>query len=135
MHPRQSNALAGMDWLFALVPTLARTGLADLLFDPSEGKPAAQARQFVRDVAEMPAELDRAAKLTSLGERPLAVVTAGTGSAKGWDAEQNDLAALSRAGVHRTVAGATHTSLIDDRRDAAQASRAIDEVVRAVRTR
>ena len=80
----------------------------------------------------MPAELNRAAKLTSLGDRPLAVVTAGTGSAAGWAGEQNDLATLSSNSVHRTVAGATHQSLIDDKRDAAQSSRAIGDVVRAV---
>ena len=42
---------------------------------PRTGDPTAQARQFVRDVDEMPAELDRAAKLTSLGNTPLVVVT------------------------------------------------------------
>jgi len=50
---------------------------------------------FVRDVAEMPAELNRAAKLTSLGDRPLAVVTAGKGYAAGWPTQHNNLAALS----------------------------------------
>jgi pimeloyl-ACP methyl ester carboxylesterase len=133
MHPRQSNAFDGMDALLGLVPALARTGLAELFFDPNDGKPAAQARQFVRDVAEMPAELDRAAKLTSLGDRPLAVISAGTGYAAGWPRQQDDLARLSSNTVHRTIAGATHGSLIDDRYDAAQSSRAIREAVRAVR--
>jgi hypothetical protein len=35
--------------------------------------------------------------------------------------------------VHRVVGGSTHESLIEDERDAAQVSRAIDDVVRAVR--
>jgi hypothetical protein len=133
MHPRQHNAFAGMDPLLALVPTLARTGLADLFFDPKDGDPTTQARQFVRDVTEMPAELDRAAELTSLGDRPLAVVTAGAGSAAGWSGQQDDLARLSSHSVHRVVAGSTHQSLVDDERDAARSSRAIDDVVRAVR--
>jgi hypothetical protein len=81
----------------------------------------------------MPGELNRAAKLTSLRDRPLAVVTAGTGYAPEWRAEQNDLARLSSNSTHRTVAGATHASLVDDRHDAAQSSRAIRDVVRAVR--
>jgi pimeloyl-ACP methyl ester carboxylesterase len=132
MHPHQDNAFAGADRVLAVVPTLARAGLARIFFDPKEGKPTTQASQFVRDVAEMPAELDRAAKLTSLGARPLAVVTAGTGSAAGWPAEQNDLATLSSNSVHRTVAGSTHASLVEDRGDAAQSSRAIDHVVKAV---
>ena len=132
MHPHQHNALAGMDPLLALVPTLARTGLANLLFDRKDGDPTAQARQVVRDVEEMPAELNRAAKLSSLGNKPLIVLSAGTGSLPGWAAQQNDLAALSTSSVHRTTPGATHASLINDHVDAAQSSRAIRDVVKAV---
>jgi pimeloyl-ACP methyl ester carboxylesterase len=135
MHPHQHNAFAGMNRLLAVVPTLARMGLARLLSDPTEGKPTMQAAQFVRDVDGMPAELNRAAKLTSLGDRPLAVVTAGTGSPAGWSGEQNDLATLSSTSVHRTIATATHESLTDDKRDAARSSRAIGDVVRAVASR
>jgi pimeloyl-ACP methyl ester carboxylesterase len=132
MHPRQHNAFAGMDPLLALVPTLARTGLANLLFDRKDGDPTAQARQVVRDVEEMPAELNRAVKLTSLGNKPLIVLSAGTGSLPGWAGQQNDLATLSTDSVHRTIPGATHASLIDDHVDAAQSSRAIRDVVKAV---
>ena len=134
MHPHQHNAFAGMDPLLALVPTLARTGLASLLFDRKDGDPTAQARQVVRDVEEMPAELNRAAKLTSLGNKPLIVLSAGTGSLPGWAAQQNDLATLSTGSVHRTIPGATHASLINDHVDAAQSSRAIRDVVKAVRS-
>jgi pimeloyl-ACP methyl ester carboxylesterase len=133
MHPHQHNAFAGTDRLLGVVPTLARMGLARFLADPKDGKPTTQAAQFVRDVDAMPAEQDRAAKLTTFGDRPLVVLTAGTGSAAGWPAEQNDLATLSSNSTHRTVAGATHQSLIDDERDAAHSIRAISDVVRAVR--
>jgi pimeloyl-ACP methyl ester carboxylesterase len=132
MHPRQHNAFAGMDPLLGLVPTLARTGLANLLFDRNDGDPTAQARQLVRDIEEMPAELNRAAKLTSLGNKHLIVVSAGTGSPPGWAAQQNDLATLSTRSIHRTIPGATHASLINDRADAGQSSRAIRDVVKAV---
>jgi pimeloyl-ACP methyl ester carboxylesterase len=132
MHPHQHNAFAGTDPLLALVPTLARTGLASLLFDRKDGDPTAQARQVVRDVEEMPAELNRAAKLTSLGNKPLIVLSAGTGSLPGWAAQQNDLATLSTSSVHRTIPGATHASLINDHVDAAHSSRAIRDVVKAV---
>jgi pimeloyl-ACP methyl ester carboxylesterase len=132
MHPHQHNAFAGMDPLLALVPTIARTGLLNLLFDRKDGDPTAQARQVVRDVEEMPAELNRAAKLTSLGNKPLIVLSAGTGSLPGWAAQQNDLATLSTDSVHRTIPGATHASLINDTTDAAQSSRAIRDVVKAV---
>jgi hypothetical protein len=80
----------------------------------------------------MPAELDRAAKLTSLGHKPLIVLSAGTGSRPGWAAQQNDLATLSTDSTHRTIPGATHASLVDDRADAARSSRAILDVVEAV---
>jgi len=136
MHPRQSHTAAGdMGPALAVVPTLARTGLARLLVDPEEGEPAAQARQFVRDVEQMPAQLNRAAQLETLGARPLGVVTAGTGSQPGWTQHQNDLATLSSHSFHRTVAGSTHQSLIDDPKDAAASSRAIRDVVIAVRNR
>jgi pimeloyl-ACP methyl ester carboxylesterase len=133
MHPHQDNAFAGTARLLAVIPTLARIGLARVFSDPKDGKPTTQAAQFVRDVTEMPAQLNRAAKLTSLGDRPLSVVTAGTGSPAGWAAEQNDLATLSSTSVHRTVADATHASLIEDKRHAAESSRAIRDIVRAVR--
>jgi pimeloyl-ACP methyl ester carboxylesterase len=132
MHPHEHNAFAGTDRLLAIVPTLARMGLARVVSDPRDGKPTTQAAQFVRDINEMPAELDRAARLTSLGDLPLSILTAGTGSEPGWTGEQNDLATLSSNSVHRTVAGATHQSLIDDKSDAAQSSRAIRDVVNAV---
>ena len=135
MHPHQTHTAAsgGMGPLLAVVPTLARTGIARLLVDPKDGEPTAEARQFVRDVEQMPAQLNRAAKLTSLGNRPLGVVTAGKGSQPGWTAHQNDLAKLSSNSFHRTVAGSTHQSLIDDEKDAAASSRAIRDIVVAVR--
>jgi pimeloyl-ACP methyl ester carboxylesterase len=133
MHPRQSNAFSGMDPLLAVVPTLARTGLARLVFDAKDGQPVAQARQLAHDVADMPSEMNRAAKLASLGNRPLAVVTAAEGSQAGWPAQQDQLAALSSNTRHRIVAGSTHQSLIDDETDAAQSSRAIRDIVTAVR--
>src|SRR4051794_13086646 len=132
MHPRQENAFAGMDPLLSLVPTLARTGVFNVLFDRKDGDPTAQARQVVRDIQDMPAELNRAAQLTRLGNKPLIVLSAGTGSLPGWAGQQNDLARLSTDSVHRTIPGATHASLIDDKTDAAQSSRAIRDVVKAV---
>ena len=88
----------------------------------------------MRDVQEMPAELDRAAKLTSLGDKPLTVLSAGTGSLPGWAVQQDDLARLSTNSVHRIIPAATHASLINDHVDAARAIRAIRDVVQAVQT-
>jgi pimeloyl-ACP methyl ester carboxylesterase len=134
MHPHQAQtAASGMGPVINVIPTIARTGLARLFLDSKDGEPTAQARQFARDIDQMPAQLARAAQLKSLGDRPLGVVTAGTGSQPGWTEHQNDLAALSKRSFHRTVAGATHQSLIDDPRHAAASSRAIRDVVNAVR--
>jgi pimeloyl-ACP methyl ester carboxylesterase len=133
MHPRQTHTAADMGAVLDVVPTVARTGIARLLFDPKDGEPVAQARQFVRDVEQMPAQLHRAAQLDTLGRRPLGVVTASDGSQPGWTQHQNDLAALSSNAFHRTIAGSTHQSLIDDPEDSTASSRAIRDVVVAVR--
>ncbi len=90
MHPKQTHTAADMDRVLAVAPTIARTGIARLLLDPKDGRPVDQARQFVRDVAQMPAELDRAARLKTLGDRPLGVVTASDGSQPGWAKDQDD---------------------------------------------
>jgi hypothetical protein len=71
-------------------------------------------------------------RLGCLGNKPLAVVTAGA-SEPGWLELQDDLATLSSNSMHRVVKGATHTSLEYDRSDAQATSAAIVEVVAAVR--
>jgi hypothetical protein len=68
----------------------------------------------------------------SLGNKPLAVVTAGT-QEPGWLELQGKLATLSSDSKHRVVKGATHTSVLYDRSDAQATSAAIVEVVDAVR--
>jgi hypothetical protein len=70
--------------------------------------------------------------LRSLGDKPLAVVSAGTQSS-GWLKLQDDLSTLSSNSEHRVVEGATHTSVVYDRSDAQATSAAIVEVVTAVR--
>lgn len=69
----------------------------------------------------------------SLGDKPLAVITAGEQQEPIWFELQEELAALSSDSVHRVVEGATHGSLLDDQRDAQVTSMAILEVVEAVR--
>jgi hypothetical protein len=61
-------------------------------------------------------------------------VTAAVGQQRGWGAAQDRLAKLSTNSVHRTVAGATHAALLEDRRFAAITSRAIGQVVQRVRS-
>jgi hypothetical protein len=71
-------------------------------------------------------------RLGSLGNKPLAVVTAGA-SEPSWLELQDDLATLSSNSMHRVVKGATHTSLLYERSDAQATSAAIVDVVTAVR--
>jgi pimeloyl-ACP methyl ester carboxylesterase len=68
----------------------------------------------------------------SLGNKPLAVVTAGTQQPE-WLELQDKLATLSSNSKHRIVKGATHTSVVYDRSDAQATSATIVEVVAAVR--
>jgi pimeloyl-ACP methyl ester carboxylesterase len=69
----------------------------------------------------------------SLGDKPLAVISAGE-QPSSWLEMQEELAALSSDSTHRVVGGATHESLLYESRDAQITSAAIDEVVEAVRT-
>src|SRR5215210_3880770 len=69
----------------------------------------------------------------SLGETPLAVVSAGE-QPPGWLEMQDELAALSPNSIHRVVEGATHESLLYDKGDAQVTSAAIEQVIEAVRT-
>src|SRR5215217_7885447 len=85
---------------------------------------------FVTTLA--PTQTRRLGSPGSLGNKPLAVVTAGK-SEPGWLKLQDDLATLSSNSIHRVVKGATHTSLVYDRSDAQATSAAIVEVVAAMR--
>jgi pimeloyl-ACP methyl ester carboxylesterase len=132
----------------AVFPPLARLGLGRVTFGAgSSGLPpdartreqaiaasAAELRGQRDEWSQLPAAFAQARRLTGLGSKPLVVLTAGRGQQRGWSAAQAELAALSSDSVHRTVQGATHAALLADRRFAAHSSRAIRDVVRAVRT-
>jgi hypothetical protein len=79
-----------------------------------------------------PTQTRRLGSPGSLGNKPLAVVTAGK-SEPSWLKLQDELATLSSNSKHRVVKGATHTSLMYDRSDSQATSAAIVEVVAAVR--
>lgn len=133
MSPQQTTMAEAPDPVLDLLPTVARTGIGRLLFDTKDGDPTAQTRALVRDVKAMPAELNQAAELKSLGSLPLAVISASDGTQPGWATHQDALAKLSTNSDRRTIAGSTHGSLIEDETDAAQSSRAIRDIVEAIR--
>ena len=92
-------------------------------------------RQVATTVEEFRATPETTAQVRSagsLGETPLAVISAGEQSPS-WLEMQEELAALSSDSSHRVVEGATHVSLLYERRDAQVTSAAILEVVEAVR--
>ncbi len=131
-----------------LFPALAHVGLVRLVnhstFDSLPAESGAiqralwatprQARSQRDEWAQAPAAMAQAAELRSLGERPLIVVTAGQGAMEGWMPLQDELATLSTNSLHRVVATASHTALVDTQAGAAASSQAIADVVLAVRT-
>jgi pimeloyl-ACP methyl ester carboxylesterase len=146
--PGTGSAHAGPPSAVALAPSLARLGIGRLLptsFWSALPEPAAGQVQAltagprgwrnIRDeTATMPALLDQAGALTTLGGTPLVVLTAaGHDGDPSWLAAQDRMAALSTDNSHR-VADSTHAGLLDAVRGAEQSARAIDDVIRAVRT-
>jgi pimeloyl-ACP methyl ester carboxylesterase len=69
----------------------------------------------------------------SLGDKPLAVISAGK-QPPSWLEMQDELVALSPNSIQRVVEGATHESLLYDKHDSQVTSATIERVVEAVRT-
>jgi pimeloyl-ACP methyl ester carboxylesterase len=132
----------------ALVTPLARLGLLRLAYAliPVDLPPAAAAAERAEqssprnaagqrnEFSVLRATLDEALALTTLGDRPLVVVTAASGAQAGWLAAQEETARLSTNGWHRVIDDQTHTTLITSERGAAASASAILDVVRSVRT-
>lgn len=132
----------------ALVSTTARLGLGRLIAAADFGDLPApyrdEARASAATAQEMASFIDefavanrsesQAGQLTTLDGKPLFVLTAERGNARGWMAAQDTMATLSTDAVHRVVPGSTHQSLIADPDHAAAVVDATAEVVEAVRT-
>jgi pimeloyl-ACP methyl ester carboxylesterase len=131
----------------AVIPWLARLGIIRLTnfypahpdlpsqqreqieaFNSSTRQVSTTAEEF-RATPETTAQVRRAG---SLGDKPLAVISAGEQSPS-WLEQQEELATLSSDSRHHVVDGATHESLLYKRRDAQVTSAVILEVVEAVR--
>lgn len=131
----------------AVLPTLGRLGAGQLvnIADSSDlPEPAAtQARAFDTNPRDMRSQRDelsvypdvfrQAHALTTLGAKPLVVVTAIEQMQAGWPTAQDRLAALSVNSSHR-LTHATHAGLLTDPTSAQASVRAIDDVVQSVRT-
>ena len=71
---------------------------------------------------------------SDFGDKPLVVLTAGSGSDAEWKAAQDDLASLSTNSAHRVVDGAATASMILDEDAAAATTQAILDVISSVRS-
>ena len=133
---------------FALLPSLARLGIAQLfpssfwssLPEPAAGEVQAFAssprgfQNMADESAAMPALFSQAQALTTLGNAPLVVLTAaGHDTDPGWSVAQERMAALSTNHSHRT-ADSTHSALLDEKDGAEVSTSAIDAAVHAART-
>ena len=134
--------------IFAVSSLLARIGLFRLLYKlfpappdlpPQQraqidalGPSTRQVSTYALELRATPQTITQTRSLRSLGNKPLAVVSAGTQEPE-WLELQDDLATLSTNSMHRVVEGATHTSVLHDQGDSRATSAAILGVVEAVR--
>lgn len=130
-----------------ILPMLARLGLGALIAPTSHlpaedaarvqalGSTPRAARNSRDELAAIPDVFRQAQALTTLGDRPLAVLAASeTLATDGWAAAQERIASLSTNSVQRDIES-THTGLLEDPDASAESVRAITAVVRAVRSR
>lgn len=116
--------------LSALVGAAGRLGAGALLGMESGD----HLRSSVDEYLVAASSVEQAGRLKTFGDRPLVVLTAGSGTRPGWTDDQDALATLSSNTLHRTVVGATHGSLLDDERHAAETAGGILDAVSAART-
>ena len=129
----------------ALLPTLDRLGVGRAFAASHLPAPAgdqvealtatAHAARNGRDEVSMVSEVfEQAQALTTLHDRPLAVLTASENlTTPGWTDAQDELAALSTHRVQRVV-DSTHAGMVGDEGGAAASVRAITQVISSVRT-
>lgn len=145
--PAFPSQYAMMRRTYGLLPTLSRLGIGHLIpgasllpgaeatrVDAVTSAPKAYRNQ--RDeVSVIPQVFAQARALTTLGDRPLAVLTASETSTgtKGWDSAQDQLAALSSNSIRRSVLS-SHPGLVGDARPAEASVRAITEVLISARS-
>jgi hypothetical protein len=136
-----------MSRVSALYSTAARLGLARLYAHFASGSLPPRSRNEVRasdatastlrstidEYLQATASTKQAAALGDFGDKPLIVLTAGSGHDAAWSTAQNHMATLSTNSVHRIIDGATHEDLVANQEDAAATTQAILDVVASVR--
>ena len=131
----------------AIFPSLARLGVFRLIYQlggdplPVPAQDQERATTVTADLmriqrdefAELPTTLQEAAELTTLGNRPLIVVTGVKGAQEGWLPMQDKMLGLSTNSAHRVLPNTDHPGIIHDPVGGAASSQAILDVVAAVR--
>jgi pimeloyl-ACP methyl ester carboxylesterase len=137
-----------MDRVSTLISTTARLGLGRLLAltdsatlpprsrDEARAHAATsrQIRSTINEYIQGGPSVAEAASLHDFTDKPLIVLTAGSGSSAGWSEKQNALAELSTNSAHLVIDGATHASMVSDQQHASATTQAIADVVSSVRT-
>ena len=133
--------------VLALLPSLARLGVGRLVYHGDFDDLPPQAREMQRynysstrhyrslrdEFVALPVSLTQAESVQTLGNVPLVVVTASRDAQTGWLPLQEELVELSANSLHRIVPF-THSEVVTDRAGAEVSSRAILDVVHAVRS-
>jgi pimeloyl-ACP methyl ester carboxylesterase len=146
--PSDGGSYDIMGRLSALGSTSARLGLGRLYGQFAYGSlpprsldevranlaTASNLRSTIDEFIQTNASTEQAASLTDFADKPLVVLTAGSGHDAAWSAAQNDLATLSTHSVHRVIDGATHQTLIAEEEHSAATTQAILDVVSSVRS-
>ena len=154
MSPEQYTKIDGWPAFYemfrrasAVLAPLSRFGIGRVMYSSAYAGLPAQARdeqrafwatprhsRSVRDeFSEIRTAMKEAQSLTTLGDKPLFVLTAEKGAQGGWMAAQNEMAALSSNSRHQLLPNATHDMVVADKNTTAQSSRAITDVVNAAR--
>jgi pimeloyl-ACP methyl ester carboxylesterase len=147
--PGHGGSNDAMSRVSALVSTSARLGLGRLYAQSAIGSLPPRSRDEVRASVATPstlrstideyvqatASVEQAAALRDFADKPLIVLTAGSGHDAAWSAAQNRMATLSTNSVHRVIDGAAHEDLIGNEEDAAATTQAILDVVSSVRSK
>jgi len=145
--PDEAGSYDIMGHVSALLSSTAELGVGRLLSQGSydslppqsadeaeaTGSTASNLQSTIDEYLQANTSTGQAAALDDFGDKPLVVLTAGSGSDADSIAAHDDLAALSTDSVHRVVDDATHDSLISDEEDAAATTQAILDVVSSIR--
>src|SRR6185436_386524 len=128
---------------FALLSGSARLGLTRAYSQVAFGGLPPESRDEVRasmaiasnlrstadEFLQANASMGQAAALRAFGNKPLIVLTVGSGSDAAWKATHEKLADLSTNSAHRVIDGADHEALIGDEQHSAPTTQAVLDVV------